>query len=283
MGLKQSLRQLFNYVPGHNRLETAFLRTQWQIQEAQARQGWTAAADLKDDLFKQQLVDDHFYILPPDQAGTALNFDLDQIPHAQKVSAYFDQGLIHRVAGHIPEAESIYYRLPEAQFQLVLHTGTQIQQRLAHALGMSFRIHEVVTYRRYPLRGARYQSFLWHIDYNHATPYEYKCMIFLKPITAENGPMLLSDIHLQRDRLPKGGYRFTEEQIQTQAKRITPCVGPQGSAVVFATDLIHQGGQVHTGVRDVIVLSFLPGTAKGQPPQYLPKAPSQVPALQLEG
>jgi hypothetical protein len=84
-------------------------------------------------------------------------------------------------------------------------------------------------------------------------------MLLLDDVAENSGPMKISDIRINRSYHLPGEYRISENYVNQRAGKITQCLGLKNEAFLFETQLIHKGGRVKDKLRDVCVLSFVPG------------------------
>jgi hypothetical protein len=125
-------------------------------------------------------------------------------------------------------------------------------------LGSRFRIEWLDYYRALP--GAPAKSWLWHID--NDPPFVLKVLLYLTDSTVENGATRILPRADTRRLFRKGyfGIRGDERRVEVDdsATAEHPVEMRAGDALVFSTNLLHKGGAVHRGFRDVMSFLILP-------------------------
>jgi hypothetical protein len=131
-------------------------------------------------------------------------------------------------------------------------------ETIERMLGSRFRIEWLDYYRALP--GAPAKSWLWHID--NDPPFVLKVLLYLTDSTVENGATCILP-RAETRRLFRRGYfgiRGDERRVDVDdsATAERPVEVLAGDALVFSTNLLHKGGQVHRGFRDVMSFLILP-------------------------
>jgi hypothetical protein len=189
--------------------------------------------------------------------------NLDELPDSNVLSSHWDEvdSVDTTIRGRSC-AENLYlqgYLLPDNIIIKYNPVFKFILDYLGNMKKMSFDLKFITTYRFYPTKFKDFQSYMWHMDFVKWGNDDYKFMLFLDDVNEDNGPMLISDIKLNRNWKDTGGYRFSDNYVRKTSKIIIKCEGAAYSGYFFDTKMIHKGGRVKNGVRDVIVLSFNPG------------------------
>jgi hypothetical protein len=212
---------------------------------------------------KNQFEKNGFIKLTRDELSTKdLNISLDSISYNNVFSSSFDYSTNEEVivtgrGGGFAFQET--YILPDSIIDNLYNIFMNAEALLANIKKMSFDLRYVTTYRLIPFEGADFQSSMWHIDFVRQTSHEYKLMLFLDNVMENSGPMKISDIRINRSYRFSGEYRISENYVNKHAGKITECLGLKNEGYLFETQMIHKGGRVKDKLRDVCVLSFVPG------------------------
>jgi hypothetical protein len=197
------------------------------------------------------------------QNMVSLKINLDELPDSNVLSSHWDEiNSTDTTTLGRSLIENMYlqgYRLPDDIIENYRTLFYFILGYLEAIKKMTFDLKFITTYRFYPTKFKDFQSYMWYMDFVKWGNDDYKFMLFLDDANDENGPMLISDIKLNRMWKDSGGYRFSENFVNKTSKIIKKCEGPAYSGYFFDTKMIHKGGRVNKGVRDVMVLSFNPG------------------------
>jgi hypothetical protein len=124
-------------------------------------------------------------------------------------------------------------------------------------LGSRFRIEWLDYYRTLP--GTPVKSWLWHID--NDPPYVLKVLLYITDSNERNGATRMLSITETRQRF-REGY-FGVKNSERAADFATGTAGDvqemkAGDAMIFCTNVLHKGGVVHEGFRDVMSFLILP-------------------------
>jgi len=131
-------------------------------------------------------------------------------------------------------------------------------ERLQEILGSHFRIEWMDYYRSLP--GAPAKSWLWHID--NDPPYVVKVLVYLTDSNMQNGATRMLSLAETRQRFREGYFgvanseRLVEFETATPQGRVVEM--KSGDALIFSTNLLHKGGEVSSGFRDVMSFLILP-------------------------
>jgi hypothetical protein len=194
-----------------------------------------------------------------------LGFTLESIPDENVFSSLWDEvnGVETVVQGR--DSRSVFqqtFQLPEDWLNSMRPCFLNSLSLLSHLKKMTFDLTAVNTYRFFPTEFKDFQSYMWHIDFVSYSQHEYKFMLFLEDCLEDNGPMLVSDIMVSRRFRLKRSYRISEDYVRRHASSIRKCTGNRYEGYFFDTKMVHKGGRVVKGVRDVCVLSFRPGSGE---------------------
>jgi len=130
--------------------------------------------------------------------------------------------------------------------------------------GSEFRVEWLDCYRTY--HGERQASWLWHID--NVPPYLLKVLLYLTDSDADTGVTEFLSSSDTRAFREVGYFGVTRNERRTDLAELArqrnfsyrPLSFPmkRGDAVIFNTNMLHRGGEVRQGFRDVMSFQILP-------------------------
>jgi Phytanoyl-CoA dioxygenase (PhyH) len=132
--------------------------------------------------------------------------------------------------------------------------------KLSEVLESPFRLEWVDYYRTLP--GIPNKSWLWHID--NDPPYVLKVLLYITESNAQNGATRILSHAQTRQRFRKGYFGVYDAERRADFDDEAPTGHvmemKSGDALIFSTNLLHKGGKVFHGFRDVMSFLVLPST-----------------------
>ncbi len=134
----------------------------------------------------------------------------------------------------------------------------KLGKTLEELLGSKFRIEWLDYYRTFP--GAPVKSWLWHID--NDPPFVVKVLLYMTDSTVENGATRVFYPDETRRLFSSGYFGVSGEEriseIPEESSKSQVVTAHAGDALIFSTNLLHKGGEVRSGFRDVMSFLILP-------------------------
>jgi hypothetical protein len=137
---------------------------------------------------------------------------------------------------------------------------------LCDVFGSHFRLEWLDYYRT--VSGAPAKSWLWHID--NDPPFVVKILLYITDANEENGATHVMSMEDSRKYFKAGYFGVFNDEREADLQEFSnrnglsfPFSIPRrdaGDAMVFSTNLLHKGGEVRNGYRDVMSFLLLPST-----------------------